>query len=144
MIETAPAKLFIQVPEVSPAGLSEVNVEPTHNPAVPQLDILVNTHPLTMASRGSKTERAVTLANAILDSVPDRFKTKDRRGRGPCPGCLSGSEDNHHFGSKCTRRRQQSIVKAFTSSLACVTTINKLNLITSGLSQFFLKRGFTF
>jgi hypothetical protein len=71
----------------------------------------------------------------ILDAVPARLRfvgpdvqRRGRRGRGPCPGCMVGSEQNHHGGSKCTRRGQQSAIKS-----TPFLHFNILSLTSSGL-----------
>ncbi len=40
----------------------------------------------------------------IKDSVYWLKYRKGRGGRGECPGCSSGTEDNHHGGSRCRKR----------------------------------------
>lgn len=45
--------------------------------------------------------------NKIKNSL-DVLKYTRVRGRGPCQGCISGTEDNHHGGSKCRKRGTMS------------------------------------
>lgn len=40
----------------------------------------------------------------LIKNAAEFVRNKSRGGRGPCSGCLSGTEQNHHFGSKCSRR----------------------------------------
>lgn len=121
-IETAPIKIGTNTPELSPA-----------RSLGPKQSFFAETIPLTMATKVVNPEGVLEKAKLILDSVPARFKLskirededkkrdfmqfRGRRGRGPCMGCLAGTEENHHGGSKCTRRGQRKGFGSFVPSI---------------------------
>lgn len=89
----------------------------------------------------SKLETFISRGVNLIRSTAEFVRFKGRRGRGPCPGCMVGSEEGHHFGSKCIRRGMGS---GFKSRATFNLTVSNLALNSSGLSQFFLKQKISF
>lgn len=118
-----------------PAASIEASIAPlegTLRPVLPEMPTVFGE-----AFRG-RNRVAVKLSSALTrgpsyvkDSVVCLKYRKGRGGRGICPGCSSGTEDNHHGGSRCKKRGMSRFYQQ-KSQLIPSTGIGKLASISSG------------
>lgn len=106
---------------IQSASLSEDFIGGSASPIVPEafnkaftsepLDFLHSIKSLTLPIGRNRFLSKITFGlSKIKDSLLDILRYKRvGRGRGPCTGCIAGTEDNHHGGSKCRKRGAQGL-----------------------------------
>ncbi len=125
MVERKPVltQTIIPVPKVFHRELLNISLDSNPGslevvPVIFRSDIEIRSAAaLTTSSRVAEVVSAGDRGQVILDAMrsTEPQQVRGGRGRGPCPGCMEGTPEGHHGGSKCSKRGQSHGSKLSTS-----------------------------